>query len=145
MLEYDNCASTDPSTNSTIECTMLCGWITTSTCPIPTPNNQCASIISSPLLNSVAESIVIFGPMFQVGCFRACSTVILENFSAGVSRKGPPLAVRMIRRTSETSNAEHRTPNAEVRAGLAVSALDVGCRVLDVGGLLLWETLPSKH
>src|SRR2546430_17426453 len=136
MLEYDNCASTDPSANSTIECTMLCGWITTSTCAIPTPNNQCASIISSPLLNSVAESIVIFGPMFQVGCFSACSTVISENWSAGVSRNGPPDAVRMMRRTSETSNAEHRTPNAEVRAGLADSAFDVGRWTLDVGRLL---------
>src|SRR5207244_13268955 len=113
---------------------MLCGWITTSTCAIPTPNNQCASIISSPLLNSVAESIVIFCPMFQVGCFRACCTVIFENSLAGISRNGPPLAVRMIRRTSETSNTEHPTPKADV------SALDVGCYALDVGRLLLWDT-----
>src|SRR5207253_10469072 len=72
------------------------------------------------------SSDLIFCPMFQVGCFSACSTVISENFSAGVSRNGPPDAVRMMRRTSETSNAEHRTPNAEVRAGLADSAFDVG-------------------
>ena len=69
-------------------------------CVISTPNSQCASIISSPLLNNVAESIVIFGPMFQVGCLSACSTVIAENFSSGVSRKGPPEAVRIIRRMS---------------------------------------------
>src|SRR5205823_7523887 len=145
MLECDNCASTDPSANSTIECTILCGWITTSTCAILTPNNQCASIISSPLLNRLAESIVIFGPMFQVGCLSAWSGVIESKSSRGISRNGPPDAVRMIRRTSETSNAERPTPNVEVRAGLAVSTLDVGCWALDVGRLLLWETLPSKH
>src|SRR5437588_8645145 len=127
MLECDNCASTDPSANSTIECTILCGWITTSTCAIPTPNNQCASIISSPLLNSVAESIVIFGPMFQVGCLSACSGVIESNLLLANSRNGPPDAVRMMRRTSETSNIEHRTPNPEP------PAFDVGRWMLDVG------------
>src|SRR5438270_4883475 len=114
MLECDNCASTDPSANSTIEWTMLCGWITTSTCAIPTPNNQWASIISSPLLNKVAESIVIFGPMFQVGCFKACSTVIESNCSRGVSRNGPPDAVRIIRRTSSTFNVQRPTSNVEL-------------------------------
>src|SRR2546427_1099671 len=119
MLECDNCASTDPSANSTIEWTMLCGWITTSTRAISTPNNQCASIISSPLLNNVAESIVIFGPMFQVGCLSACSTVIDSNCLASVWWNGPPEAVRMMRRTSSTSNAQRPTSNAEL------SALDV--------------------
>ena len=35
------------------------------------PNSQCASITSRPLFISVAESIVIFGPICQVGCFSA--------------------------------------------------------------------------
>ena len=35
------------------------------------PKRKCASITSSPLFASVAESIVIFAPMFQVGCASA--------------------------------------------------------------------------
>ena len=52
-----------------------------------------ASIISNPLLKSVAESIVILRPITQDGCFSARSTVILSNSDFGVARKGPPEAV----------------------------------------------------
>jgi hypothetical protein len=38
---------------------------------------------------------------------------------------------------SETPNAERRTSNAEVGAGLAVAALDVERWMLDVGRFLL--------
>src|SRR5215469_1873791 len=112
--------------------------MTTSTRFISTPKSQCASIISRPLLNNVAESIVIFGPIFQVGCFNACSGVMESKSFRGVSRNGPPEAVRMMRRTSETSNVqpafaedglrrgERPTPNVEV------SALEV-------------EHFPSRH
>ena len=62
-------------------------------------NSQRASIISSPLLNSVAESIVIFRPMTHDGCFKARSTVMSGNSSFGVLRKGPPLAVSHSLRT----------------------------------------------
>ena len=62
--------------------------------------SQRASIISRPLLKSVAESMVIFSPMFQVGCFSACSRVTDCNSAAGILRNGPPLAVRISRRTS---------------------------------------------
>ena len=41
----------------------------------------------------VAESIVIRLPIFQVGWFSACSTVIDANSDAGVLRNGPPEAV----------------------------------------------------
>ena len=41
----------------------------------PKPNSQCASITSRPLFMSVAESMVIFAPMFQVGCRMASATV----------------------------------------------------------------------
>ena len=115
-----------------MEWTMLCGWITTSTRLISTPNNQCASIISRPLLNRVAESIVIFLPMFQVGCFSACSGVIASKSVRGVSRNGPPDAVRMIRRTSETSNAE-------------LSDFEIGRSALSVGRFPFPENLPSRH
>lgn len=45
---------------------------------------------------SVAESIVIFFPMLQLGCVTACSTVTSASFSTGQSRNAPPEAVRMI-------------------------------------------------
>ena len=106
----------EPSANSTIEWTMLCGWITTSTRSISTPNSQCASIISKPLLNSVAESIVIFGPMFQVGCLSACSGVIESKSFRGISRNGPPEAVRIIARTSKELFAFEALKNRVVLA-----------------------------
>src|SRR5580693_1674242 len=102
MSGVDSCATTEPSTNSTIEWTTLCGCTTTVTRAISMSNNHRASIISNALLNSVAESIVIFFPMTQDGCLSAHSTVISENFSFGqsfLSRNGPPLAVSQSWRT----------------------------------------------
>ncbi len=65
-------------------------------------------MISSPLFIIVAESMVIFGPIDQLGCLSACSRVAPRIASMGQSRNGPPEAVRMIRRTSSRSPA----PNA---------------------------------
>ncbi len=45
---------------------------------------------------SVAESMVIFLPIDQLGCVMAWSTVTSVSFSTGQSRKAPPDAVRMI-------------------------------------------------
>ena len=53
---------------------------------------------SRPLFISVAESVVIFAPMLQLGWFRASATVTSASFSTGQSRNDPPEAVRMIRR-----------------------------------------------
>jgi hypothetical protein len=115
MSVVESCASTELSMNSTIECTIDCGCTITSTRRISTSKSQRASIISSPLLKSVAESMVIFAPMFQVGCLSACSGVTSASFSAGQVRKGPPLAVRIKRRMSEeersTLNAKRSTLN----------------------------------
>ena len=80
-------AITEPSTNSTIECTIDCGCITTSICSAARSNSQRASTISSALFIIVAESIVIFGPMSQVGCSSACSTVTRANWSGGIVAK----------------------------------------------------------
>src|SRR5437867_2964892 len=85
-----SCAFTLPSTNSTSECTMLWGWITTSIRSAAKPNSQCASITSSPLFISVAESTVIFLPIFQVGCAKASSGVTWASDSNGRRRNGPP-------------------------------------------------------
>ena len=93
-------ASTVPSRYSTMECTMLCGWTMTSTFSMGTSKSQRASIISSPLLNRVAESMVILRPMLQVGCLRACSSVTCSRSSLFQVRKGPPEAVRIRRETA---------------------------------------------
>ena len=49
---------------------------------------------------SVAESMVIFGPIFQVGWLSASSTVAAWMRARSQSRNGPPLAVMRISRTS---------------------------------------------
>src|SRR5438309_6723931 len=55
-----------------------------------TSKRKCASISSSPLLASVAESTVIFGPMRQVGCASASSGVASTSSSRVRPRNGPP-------------------------------------------------------
>ncbi len=67
MSVTPSCAIIEPSTISTIEWTTDCGWTTTSMRLGGTSNSQRASMTSSPLFISVAESMVIFGPIFQVG------------------------------------------------------------------------------
>ena len=60
-------ASVEPSVNSTIECTTLVGWTTTSMRSKGMSKSRCASITSRPLLTRVAELIVTTGPMSHVG------------------------------------------------------------------------------
>jgi hypothetical protein len=67
------------SANSTMLWTMLCGCTTTSILSIGTSKSHLASIISRPLLKSVALSMVILRPMVQVGCFKAWATVTSGN------------------------------------------------------------------
>ena len=52
------------------------------------------------LFIKVAESMVILGPICQVGCFSASSGVTLESCLRVCPRKGPPDDVRITRRTS---------------------------------------------
>ncbi len=77
---------------------MLSGWIRISIRAAGMSNSQRASITSSPLFIRVAESMVILGPMDQVGWVRACSRVTWLR--SGVVRKGPPEPVSSRRRTS---------------------------------------------
>src|SRR3989339_1989051 len=51
---------------------------------------------SKPLFIKVEESMVILGPIFQVGCLSASLAVIWANFSIGVFKNGPPEAVKTI-------------------------------------------------
>ena len=69
------------------------GCTTTSILSYGTPKSQWASISSSPLFASVAESIVIFGPICQVGCESASSTVTPSSSARERPRNGPPDAV----------------------------------------------------
>ena len=89
-------ASTAPSRNTTAECTMLSGCTTTSIRSSGMSNSHRASMISRPLLNMLAESTVIFAPMFQFGCFSASAGVAFSMRSFSHFRKGPPEAVSRI-------------------------------------------------
>ena len=64
----------EPSVNSTSECTTLWGWITASILEYGSRYSHLASMTSNALLTRVAESIVIFGPIRQVGWASASST-----------------------------------------------------------------------
>ena len=78
-----------------------------------TPKSSCASITSRPLLTSVAELIVMTGPMFQVGWASACSGVTSVSSSRRRPRNGPPLAVRISRRTSARLPERRHCASAE--------------------------------
>src|SRR6056297_3250492 len=88
------CAIVEPSTYSTIECTMDCGCTTTEMSDKAKSNSKCASITSKPLFIKVAELIVTSGPMFHVGCASACEGVTASSSAALHPRNGPPDAVR---------------------------------------------------
>ena len=90
-------ARIEPSTNSTIEWTIDCGCMTTSIRSPGTPKSQCASMTSSPLFISVAESIVIFRPIRHVGCFNASLGLTVASWLREWPRNGPPDAVRTSR------------------------------------------------
>jgi len=77
-----SCATTDPSTNSTIEWTMDWGCIRTFILSALSSKSQRASIISSALFIMVALSMVTFLPMCQVGCARAWSGVTSRSSSS---------------------------------------------------------------
>ena len=83
------------------------GCTTTSIRSIGTPKSQWASISSSPLFASVAESIVIFGPMRHVGCASASSGVTPSSSARERPRNGPPEAVR----TSPTTRVRRSRPS----------------------------------
>ncbi len=63
---------------------MDCGCTNTRTRLGGKLNKRHASITSNPLFIRVAESMVIRCPIFHVGWFSACSTVIAENCDFGV-------------------------------------------------------------
>ena len=50
---------------------------------------------SRPLFIKVALSMVIFAPMFQLGCLRATALVLPRSSSVFMPKKGPPEAVKL--------------------------------------------------
>ena len=83
MSGGDACASVEPSTNSTIECTTDCGCTTTVMSSTGTSNSRCASMSSRPLFMRVEELMVTTGPIDQVGCASACWGVTVLTSSCG--------------------------------------------------------------
>ena len=106
-------ATTAPSWNSTIECTIDCGCTTTSMRSIGTSKSRCASITSRPLFASVALLMVMTAPMSQVGWASASATVTARSWSRVRPRKGPPDAVRIRRATSSALPARRHWASAE--------------------------------
>ena len=105
MSGIESWASTEPSTNSTNAWTIDCGWMTTSSRSGGSPKSQRASMTSNPLFIRVAQSTVMRSPMDQVGCFRTSAGVASWMDAGARRRKGPPDAVSVTRRTSETGRA----------------------------------------
>ena len=112
----------EPSTYSTSECTMLCGWITTSIAAAGRSKSQRASITSSPLFIMVAESTEILRPITQVGCAQACAGVTASSDSSGAARNGPPEAVSTMRRTAFASERHWNTALCSLSTGTMVAA-----------------------
>ena len=67
MSGRERWASMLPSMNSTMPCTMLWGWTRTLIFSMGVSKSQWASMTSSPLFMSVAESMVILLPMLHFG------------------------------------------------------------------------------
>ena len=72
-----------------------------------------ASIASKALLTSVAESIVILGPIRQVGWASASAAVTVASSADGRPRNGPPEAVRIRRATSPSRSPTRHCQIAE--------------------------------
>ncbi len=98
-----SCASIAPSQNSTSECTIDCRWMTAVTLSSGRSYRCIASMISSPLFISVAESTVIFAPMLQFGCRSASARVLPASSPRVRPKNGPPEQVRMSRLISPRS------------------------------------------
>ena len=83
----------NPFLNLTIACTYDLGCTNISILLYSKSNIFFASITSKTLFIIVAESIDIFFPIFQLGCFNAFLGVIFVNLFNGKWLKGPPDAV----------------------------------------------------
>ena len=69
-------------------------------------------MISKPLFIIVAQSMVIFAPIFHVGCFKASSLFILSKSSIGTFLNAPPEAVIINLETSFGSHLDRHLAKA---------------------------------
>ena len=106
-------AIVEPSTNSTIEWIICCGWTTTSMRSNGMSKSRCASMTSSPLLTRVAEFVVMTRPIEKFGWASACSGVTSASSARERPRNGPPLAVTTSRRTSSARPPRRHCAMAE--------------------------------
>jgi len=112
MSGGDACAIVAPSVNSTIEWIIDCGWTTTSMRSYGMANSRCASITSSALLTRVAELVVMSLPMSRSDG-PAPPSGHVGHLLAERPRNGPPLAVRISRRTSSALPERRHCASAE--------------------------------
>src|SRR5438309_1518686 len=90
-----------------------------------TSKSQRASMHSRPLFSNVAVSTVIFCPICQFGCRSASSAVTIDNSLSGVSRKGPPEAVIVMRSIESGRSPQRHCQIAECSESMGrSSALD---------------------
>ena len=101
MSGVPSCASIEPSTYSTIEWITDCGW-TSDLDPIERRpgTDDAPRSARAPCSSSSRESTEIFAPIDQLGCFDRLRRRHRRHLRRATrSRNGPPLAVRMMRRT----------------------------------------------
>ncbi len=122
MSGWPRCASAAPSRKRTTPWTTELGCTTTSILGYGRPKRKCASISSRPLFASVAESIVIFGPIDQVGCASASSTVTDSSSARERFRKGPPEAVSTTESTVSAARPSRHWKTAECSLSTGSSA-----------------------
>src|SRR5918994_1567193 len=78
---------------------------------------------SRPLFIIVAESIVILGPIRQVGWFKASFGPTLDSSSSAIPKNGPPEAVSRISRTSTASRPSRHWKMAECSESTGIMRL----------------------
>ncbi|MPM89710.1 hypothetical protein SDC9_136822 [bioreactor metagenome] len=121
MSGGEHWAISAPSTYCTAEWTIDCGCTTTWIRDRSTSYSSPASISSSPLLTSVAELMVITGPICQVGWAIACAGVTSMSSARVHPRKGPPDAVSTSLSTSSARPARRHWAKAECSESTATS------------------------
>ena len=83
------------------------------------PKRKCASITSSPLFASVAESIVIFAPIVQVGCASASLGRHVGELVARAAAERPAARGQDERSPARRAARTGRAPSARCRPGSA--------------------------
>src|SRR4051794_23465598 len=125
MSGWPRWASDAPSHSVTSPWTIDCGCTTTSMRSYGVPNRWWASITSSPLFMSVAESIVIFPPMAHVGWRSASLTPTSSSSARARPRNGPPEAVITSRSTAPGASPPMSWCRAECSESTGMSCAPV--------------------